>query len=185
MKVKDCYQQVTPHADLVREDTKIEDVIKVMSRNPASRAVFVVNEKEELVGIVSMQQLLNIMGIEYSKEDSITLIADDDYKLESLTEILKEKLVKRKVPSKALNFGKTENALGNTLRQAITFQSGIPTDRAKEIVKHIKGMKLKVQSQIQEDKIRVSGKNIDDLQAVMKSLNDQDYDFAVQFENYK
>ncbi|OGW17895.1 MAG: hypothetical protein A3G93_09100 [Nitrospinae bacterium RIFCSPLOWO2_12_FULL_45_22] len=75
MKVKDCYQQVTPHADLVREDTKIEDVIKVMSRNPASRAVFVVNEKEELVGIVSMQQLLNIMGIEYSKEDSITLIS--------------------------------------------------------------------------------------------------------------
>jgi len=75
MKVKDCYQQVTPHADLVREDTKIEDVIKVMSRNPASRAIFVVNEKEELVGIVSMQQLLNIMGIEYSKEDSITLIS--------------------------------------------------------------------------------------------------------------
>ena len=75
MKVKECYQQVTPHADLVREDTKIEDVIKVMSRNPASRAVFVVNEKEELLGMVGMQQLLNIMGIQYSKEDSITLIS--------------------------------------------------------------------------------------------------------------
>ncbi len=124
-------------------------------------------------------------SITLNKEDSITLIADDDYKLQSLTGILKEKLVKREIPSKALNFGKTENALGNTLRQVITFQSGIPMDKAKEMVKFIKGMKLKVQSQIQEDKIRVSGKKIDDLQAVMQSIKDQDYDFAVQFENYK
>ena len=98
---------------------------------------------------------------------------------------MKEKLIKREIPSKALNFGKTESALGNTLRQVITFQSGIPMDKAKEIVKFIKGMKLKVQSQIQEDKIRISGKKIDDLQTVMKSIKDQDYDFAVQFENYK
>ncbi len=124
-------------------------------------------------------------SITLNKDDSITLLADDDYKLQSLTDILKEKLVKRKIPSKALDFGKTENALGNTLRQVITFQSGIPMDKAKEIVKSIKGMKLKVQSQIQEDKIRISGKKIDDLQAVMQSIKDQDYDFAVQFENYK
>ncbi len=124
-------------------------------------------------------------SITLNKEDSITLIADDDYKLQSLTGILKEKLVKREIPSKALNFGKTENALGNTLRQVITFQSGISMDKAKEMVKFIKGMKLKVQSQIQEDKIRVSGKKIDDLQTVMQSIKDQDYDFAVQFENYK
>ncbi len=113
------------------------------------------------------------------------MIADDDYKLKSLTDILTEKLAKRAVPSKALVFGKTENALGNTIRQVITFQSGIPMDKAKEIIKLIKGMKIKVQSQIQEDKIKVSGKKIDDLQTVMQSIKDQNYDFAVQFENYK
>jgi CBS domain-containing protein len=75
MKVKDCYKQVTVEADLVREDTTIEDVIKIMSRNPASRAVFVVKEKKELIGMIGMQQLLNIMGMQYSRENSITLIS--------------------------------------------------------------------------------------------------------------
>jgi uncharacterized protein YajQ (UPF0234 family) len=124
-------------------------------------------------------------SITLNKDDTITLIADDDYKLKSLTDILTEKLAKRAIPTKALDFGKTENALGNTIRQVVTFQSGIPMDKAKGIVKLIKGMKIKVQSQIQEDKIKVSGKKIDDLQAVMQAIKDQDYDFAVQFENYK
>ena len=124
-------------------------------------------------------------SITLNNDNTITLIADDDYKLKSLTDILKEKLAKRNIPSKALDFGKTENALGNTLRQVITFQSGIPMEKAKELVKFIKGMKLKVQSQIQEDKIRISGKKIDDLQDIMQTINKQDYDFAVQFENYK
>ncbi len=124
-------------------------------------------------------------SITLNNDNSITLIGDDDYKLRSVTDILKEKLAKRNVPTKALNFGKTENSLGNTLRQVITFQSGIPMERAKELVKFIKGMKLKVQSQIQEDKVRVSGKKIDDLQTIMQSIKDQKYDFAIQFENYK
>jgi hypothetical protein len=124
-------------------------------------------------------------SITLNNDNTITLIADDDYKLKSLTDILKEKLAKRDVPSKALDFGKTENALGNTLRQVITFQSGIPMEKAKELVKFIKGMKLKVQSQIQEDKIRISGKKIDDLRDIMQTIKKQNYDFAVQFENYK
>lgn len=120
-----------------------------------------------------------------NSDNSITIVADDDYKLGSLTEILKEKLEKRGIPLKALNFGKTENALGGTIRQVITFQSGIPMEKAKEIVKFIKGLKLKVQSQIQEDKIRVTGQKIDDLQAIIKVIKDQNYDFAMQFINYK
>jgi hypothetical protein len=124
-------------------------------------------------------------SITLNNDNTITLIADDDYKLKSLTDILKEKLAKRDVPSKALDFGKTENALGNTLRQVITFQSGIPMEKAKELVKFIKGMKLKVQSQIQEDKIRISGKKIDDLRDITQAIKKQNYDFAVQFENYK
>ncbi|MDO8140565.1 MAG: DUF520 family protein, partial [Candidatus Brocadiales bacterium] len=67
----------------------------------------------------------------------------------------------------------------------ITFQSGIPMEKAKELVKFIKGLKLKVQAQIQEDKVRVSGQKIDDLQAIMKAVKDQNYDFAIQFVNYK
>src|SRR3989339_10327 len=124
-------------------------------------------------------------SITLNKEDSITLIADDDYKMGSLTEIVKEKLAKRNIPIKALSFGKAESALGGTIRQVITFQSGIPMEKAKELVKFIKGLKLKVQSQIQEDKVRVTGQKIDDLQAVMKVVKDQDYDFAIQFVNYK
>ncbi|MCF6159543.1 MAG: YajQ family cyclic di-GMP-binding protein [wastewater metagenome] len=123
--------------------------------------------------------------ITLNRDNSITLIADDDYKMNSLTEILKDKLEKRGIPLKSLNYGKPESALGGTLRQTITFQSGIPTEEAKELVKFIKGLKLKVQTQIQEDKVRVSGQKIDDLQEVIKAIKDQDYDFAMQFVNYK
>ena len=124
-------------------------------------------------------------SITLNKDNTITLIADDDYKMKSLTDILQEKLVKRNVPLKALNFGKVETALGGSVRQVITFQSGIPMEKAKEMVKFIKGLKLKVQSQIQEDKVRVSGQKIDDLQAIIAAIKGQDYDFAVQFINFK
>lgn len=124
-------------------------------------------------------------SITLNSDNSITLIADDDYKMQSLTEILKEKLAKRNVPLKALSFGKVENALGGAIRQVITFQSGIPMEKAKDIVKLIKGLKLKVQSQIQEDKVRVTSQKINDLQEIIKIIKDQNYDFAVQFVNYK
>lgn len=124
-------------------------------------------------------------SITLNKDNSITLIADDDYKMKSLTEILKEKLAKRDIPLKSLDIGEAENALGGTVRQVITFQSGIPMEKAKELVKLIKGLKLKVQAQIQEDKVRVSGQKIDDLQAIIKTIKDQDYDFAMQFINFK
>ena len=75
--------------------------------------------------------------------------------------------------------------MGGTLRQVITFQPGIPMEKAKELVKFIKGLKIKVQAQIQEDKVRVSAQKIDDLQAVIKAIKDQNYDFAMQFVNYK
>lgn len=124
-------------------------------------------------------------SITLNNDNTITLIADDDYKLASLTDILKEKLAKRNVPLKSLNFGKVEQAVGSTVKQVITFQSGIPMEKAKEVVKFIKGLKLKVQAQIQEDKVRVSGQKIDDLQMVMKGIKDQNYDFAMQYVNYK
>jgi len=124
-------------------------------------------------------------SITLNKDNTITLLADDDYKMKSLTDIVKEKLEKRSIPLKSLDFGKIETSVGSTVRQVITFQSGIPMEKAKALVKFIKGLKLKVQSQIQEDKVRVSGQKIDDLQAIIKTIKDQDFDYAMQFINFK
>jgi uncharacterized protein YajQ (UPF0234 family) len=115
----------------------------------------------------------------------IVLVADDDYKLKSLTEILKSKLVKRNVSLKALTFGQVEKAAGDTVRQLVTLQQGLSSERAKDIVKLIKDMKLKVQSEIQKDQVRVRAKKIDDLQTVIKMLKDRDFDFHIEFINYR
>ncbi len=137
-----------------------------------------------------MQQRFDFKGsksnIELNKDKAeIILTADDDYKLKSLTEMLKAKLVKRNVSLKALNFGKTEKAAGETVRQIIGLQQGISPERAKDIVKLIKDMKLKVQSEIQKDQVRVRAKKIDDLQVVITMLKGKDFDFHIEFINYR
>ena len=86
--------------------------------------------------------------------------------------MLEGRLVKRNVPLKALTYGEIDKALGGTARQKVSMQKGIPTEKAREIVKIIKGAKLKVQAAIQGDQVRVSGKNRDDLQAVMQLLKE-------------
>jgi len=115
----------------------------------------------------------------------LTLISDDNYKLNSLTDILQAKLVKRNVSLKSLNFGKIEKAAGDMVRQVVGLQQGIPTEKAKDIVKLIKDMKLKVQSEIQKDQVRVRAKKIDDLQSVIKILKEKDFDFHIEFLNYR
>jgi uncharacterized protein YajQ (UPF0234 family) len=115
----------------------------------------------------------------------LTLIADDNYKLNSLTDILKGKLVRRNVSLKSLNYGKIEKAAGDTIRQVIGLQQGIPAEKSKDIVKLIKDMKLKVQSEIQKDQIRVRAKKIDDLQSVIKMLKEKDFDFHIEVINYR
>ena len=97
--------------------------------------------------------------------------------------MLEGRLVKRNVPLKALTFETIEQALGGTVRQKVTLQKGIPTEKAREIVKVIKGTKLKVQAAIQGDQLRVSGKNKDDLQAVMQVLKSTDLGIDMQFTN--
>jgi cyclic-di-GMP-binding protein len=124
--------------------------------------------------------------IELNKEKGeITLTADDEYKLKSLTEILKSKLVKRAVSLKALSFGKIEKAAGDMVRQVVSLQQGLSPERAKDMVKLIKEMKLKVQSEIQKDQVRVRAKKIDDLQAVITMLKGKDFDFHIEFINYR
>jgi len=124
--------------------------------------------------------------IELNKEKGeITLTADDEYKLKSLTEILKSKLVKRAVSLKALSFGKIEKAAGDMVRQVVSLQQGLSPERAKDMVKLIKEVKLKVQSEIQKDQVRVRAKKIDDLQAVITMLKGKDFDFHIEFINYR
>ncbi|HOJ78953.1 MAG TPA: YajQ family cyclic di-GMP-binding protein [Bacillota bacterium] len=117
--------------------------------------------------------------------DSIKILADDDYKLRSIIEILKTKMVNRKVPVKNLSFGKVEDASGGMLRQFVKIQSGIEQDQAKAIVKDIKALNLKVQAQINGDQVRVSGKSRNDLQAVIQALKAKDYGVELLFGNYR
>jgi len=119
------------------------------------------------------------------EKEALVIISDDEYKLKSVVDILQGKLVKRGVPIKNLSYGKVEPALGGAVRQRITLQQGIPTDKAKEIVKTIKDTKIKVQASIQADQVRVSGKNRDDLQSVIQLLKNKDFGIELQFTNYR
>jgi uncharacterized protein YajQ (UPF0234 family) len=125
-------------------------------------------------------------SIELSKENNqITLVSDDEYKLKSVVDILEGKFVKRKVPLKSLSYGTIEDAASSTVRQIVSLQEGIPTEKGKEIVKIIKAEKLKVQTEIQKDQLRVRAKKIDDLQAVMTMLKEKDLDIHLEFLNYR
>jgi cyclic-di-GMP-binding protein len=118
----------------------------------------------------------------------LILISDDEKKLRSVIDILKEKLIKRKVPLNGLIYGKLEEAAGNTIRQTAKLQQGIPSEKAKEIVKLIKNSKLKkVQASIQADQVRVTSPSKDELQEVIKMLREQETALGVplQFTNYR
>lgn len=117
--------------------------------------------------------------------EEIALASSDEFKLKAVRDVLEERLVKRGVPLKALSYGAVDQALGATVRQRITLQKGIPSDKAREIVKLIKGAKLKVQAAIQGDQLRVSGKNKDDLQGVIRLLKGTDLGIDMQFTNYR
>ena len=120
------------------------------------------------------------------KTAEIKILSDDNHKLTSVIEILKGKLVKRKVSIKALEYGNVETASGDTVRQSIKIQQGIPQEKGKEIVKHIKSMGLKkVQAQIMDDQLRVTGKDKDDLQSVIAGLKKKDFGFDMTFTNYR
>lgn len=118
-------------------------------------------------------------------KEGITVLADDDYKLKAIIDILQSKFVKRGISVKSLDYGKAEPASGSMVRQVVKLKMGIPTEKAKEIIKIIKETKLKVQAQIMEEQVRVTGKNIDDLQDVIKLLKEKDLDLPLQFGNFR
>ncbi len=119
------------------------------------------------------------------EKTDITITSADEMKLKAVVDILQSKLHKRGVPLKALTYGKVETASGGALRQKITLQQGIPIEKAKEIVRLIKDSKVRVQASIQEDQVRVSGKNRDDLQKIIALVKEKDLGIALQFTNYR
>jgi cyclic-di-GMP-binding protein len=125
--------------------------------------------------------------VEYDKETgSLTLLADDEYKLTALIDILQSKLIKRGVPIRNLDYGKVETASAGKARQVITLQQGISTEKGKEIVKAIKnGGFKKVQAQIQDDQVRVQSPSIDELQAVITMLKQEDFGLELSFGNFR
>lgn len=124
--------------------------------------------------------------IEWLREEKkITLVADDDLKLKNLKDILTTRLAVRKVPLKSLEWKSPEKAFDGMVRQELTLTVGIPGDKAKEIVREIKGLGLKVQPSIQGDEVRVSSRSKDDLQAVMTHLKAYPAPVPLQFTNFR
>ena len=125
-------------------------------------------------------------GTSISQDDKlIELRSSTEDRLKAALDVLKEKAVKRQISLKALHFGPIQPAAKSTYRQAVNVNVGISEDKAKEIVKFVKGTGVKVQSQIQEDQVRVTGKKKDDLQAVMREVREHDFGIALQFTNFR
>jgi cyclic-di-GMP-binding protein len=123
--------------------------------------------------------------IKLEGSDSLQLASANEYKLEAVKEILGQKLVKRGVSLKNLTYDKLEQASGQSVRQKINLQQGIPTEKAKEIVKLVKDSKKKAQASIQGDTVRVSSKDRDELQAIIALLRSRDLGLDLQFTNYR
>jgi hypothetical protein len=126
-------------------------------------------------------------SIELDKaQKTITLKTDNEFHLKSLTDLLQTRCAKRNVSLKALQYGKVETGMvGGSVKQVITIQNGIPSDKAKEIVKSIKDSKIKVQPQIQQEQVRVQAAKIDDLQATIALLRQRDFGIDLQFVNFR
>ena len=120
------------------------------------------------------------------KESKMVLVADDEFKLNALWEILQTRLIRRNVPVKNMTRGTVQPAANTTVRQEISLQQGIPSEKAKDIVKFIKDAKLKkVQASIQGDQLRIASPSKDELQDAMRLLREQDFGVALQFGNYR
>ncbi len=147
-------------------------------KNAVNQALKEINQRYDLKGTDSDIQLVEA-------ENKIVLTSREEFTRKAVDQVLQQKLIRRGVSIKALTYGTVEPAAKDTIRQTIELQQGIPKDNAREIVKLIKQAKLKVQAAIQEDMVRVTGKNRDDLQAVMALLKDKDLGIDMQFVNYR
>lgn len=153
-------------------------------------------DKQELVNAVDQvkRELTTRFDLKGSNSDvvldtdkSITITTNDDMKLKNIIDILQSKMIKRNLSIKILDAQPVENALGGNVRQVFNLKKGLTQELSKKIVADIKNTKLKVQASIQGEQVRVSGKDKDDLQAVIKMLRDNsdNYNVPLQFQNYR
>jgi uncharacterized protein YajQ (UPF0234 family) len=154
----------------------VSDVDLMEVSNAVQQAMKEIRQRFDFKGSVSDITL---------EKESITLNSDDESRLKAVIDILTTKLVKRGVSLKALEYGAIQPAAKGSVRQVVTVRKGIPSEKAKEIVKFIKGSGIRVQAQIQEDQVRVVGKKRDDLQAVIQAVKGKDFGLDLQFTNYR
>mgnify|MGYP003585167855 FL=1 len=161
---KDCSFDVVSEVDMQEVDNAVNQTVKE------------INQRFDFRGSKAAISL---------EEDKIKVIADDDYKLTSVIDILRTKAVKRGISLKNLDYGKVEAASHGTVRQLITIKKGISKDKGKEIVAAIKESKLKLQAQIMDDQVRISGKDKDELQKAIALLRQKDFAVELQFVNLR
>ena len=161
---KDCSFDIVSEVDMQEMDNAVNQTIKEIS------------QRYDFKGSKAKMEL---------ETDSLKISAEDDYKLGAMLDILRTKMVKRNVPLKCLQLGKVESAFSGTVRQLITIQKGISKEKAKAVVAYIKEQKLKVQTQIMDDQLRVTGAKKDDLQLVMQKLKEKDFEVDLQFINFR
>jgi len=153
-------------------------------------------DKQELVNAVDQvkREITSRFDLKNSNSDvvleadkTITITTNDDMKLRNIIDILQSKMVKRNLSIKILDAQPVENALGGNVRQVFKLKKGLTQELAKKIVADIKASKIKVQASIQGEQVRVSGKDKDDLQSVIKMLrgNEDAYDVPLQYQNYR
>lgn len=139
----------------------------------------------------AMREIKNRFDFKGSKSNiefdgaQLMLYSDDDFKLKNVVDILEAKMVKRGINLKSLRYGKIEKAAGDTVKQKVELVQGLDKELTKEITKLVKDSKLKVQASIQGDQVRVSGKNRDDLQDVIKLIREREWDIPLQFINMR
>lgn len=156
------------------------DIVSVVDMQEVNNAVNQANKE-----IAQRYDFKNSKSEITIDDQNLKIISDNQYKLESVIDILQTKLIKRNVSIKNLEYGKVEEASGGTVRQTIKIKQGIETEKAKGIVKVIKDTKIKVQAQIMGEQIRVTGKNKDDLQEVLHLLKEKDFGIELTFTNYR
>jgi hypothetical protein len=167
--------------ETMAQDNSFDIVSKVEIqevRNAIDQALKEIHQRFDLKDSHSEIKLEN-------SDKEILLASAGEYKLEAVKEILGQKLVKRGVSLKNLTYGKLEEATGSSVRQRITLTQGIPSEKAKEIVKLVKESKRKVQASINGDTVRISGKDRDDLQGIIALLRGKDLGIELQFTNYR
>lgn len=156
------------------------DIVSKLNLQEVDNAV---NQTQKEIG--TRYDLKNSKSEIRLEKEKIFIQAEDDSKMEVITDILKTKATKRAIAIQALNFGKVESSIGGSVKCEVSLIQGIESEKAKEVVKLIKELKLKVAAQIQDEQVRVTGKSRDDLQEVIRAVKGKDFKIPLQFENFR